>query len=106
MTVTTDTDRTTIITSVDASIIDASIIDSSIIDSSVIDTTMTGTLAREPRVTAEAPATAFPRLATEHSPNLATLDMLRSRGRNPLLLKATRRARPSRQRGCRGTSGH
>ncbi|MEP6796529.1 MAG: hypothetical protein ABI890_00215, partial [Lapillicoccus sp.] len=45
-------------------------------------------------------ATAFPRRATEHSPNLATLDMLRSTGRNPLLLQASRRSRPARQRPC------
>lgn len=45
-------------------------------------------------------ASAFPRRPTEHSPNLATLDMLRSTGRNPLLLTATRRARLTRKRNC------
>lgn len=47
-------------------------------------------------------ASAFPRRTSEHSPNLATLDMLRSSGRNSLLLPASRRVRPARQRDCAG----
>ena len=70
--------------------------------STVLTATEVGTA--ELRATAEVRASAFPRQAAEYSPNLATLDMLRSTGRNPLLLRASRRTRLSRQRDCRGTS--
>ncbi|WP_295695248.1 hypothetical protein [Lapillicoccus sp.] len=78
MTVTTDTDRTI--------------------------TDLTTTDRATPETTTDLRATAFPGQASAHSPNLATLDMLRSTGRNPLLLRASRRTRPSRQRDCSGTS--
>ncbi len=55
-------------------------------------------------ITTDVRATAFPGQASAPSPNLATLEMLRSTGRNPLLLSASRRARPARQRDCSGTS--
>lgn len=53
-------------------------------DRTVLDTTDTDPTITD--ITTEVRATTFPRRAAEHSPNLATLDMLRSTGRNPLLL--------------------
>ncbi len=44
-------------------------------------------------------STTFPRRSGDHAPNLATLDQLRSRGRNGLLLPGARRARAT-ARGC------
>jgi hypothetical protein len=38
--------------------------------------------------------TTFPSRIGDHAPNLATLDELRSRGRNPLLTPAIRGRRP------------
>jgi hypothetical protein len=68
------------------------------------DRTITDTDRATTETTTDLRATAFPGQASAHSPNLATLDMLRSTGRNPLLLRASRRTRPSRQRDCSGTS--